>query len=458
MEDGLWGIALLDAAAREATLFAGIWFLVGALDDLAVDLLYAAGRLRRRSAGVPMDAAVSGSFAVFIPAWDEVAVIGLMLRAALARFDWPDYRLYVGTYPNDRATIAAVAGVAEADARVRLVIGERPGPTTKADCLNTLWRALLRDEAAGEPVRAIVLHDAEDVVHPAEFRVFAHYLEHGDAVQLPVLPLRHRASRLVSGHYIDEFCEAHGKTLPVRQALGAGLPFAGVGCAISREMLGRVARSRGGAPFDAGSLTEDYELGLTIAAMGGRTLFARVPERPGGPPVAVRAYFPATVRRAVRQKARWLAGIALMGWDRIGWSADGSWREHWMRVRDRRATLAMPVLAVAYCALLLWVMAAAAHLAVASPEKPLTPGITLLIAANLVLLAWRLAIRALFTGRAYGWSEALLSLPRALVSNAIALLAARRAALLYLRALRGGGVQWEKTAHQFPEDLEIATA
>jgi hypothetical protein len=41
-------IAAIDAAAREATLFAAIWFLVGGLDDLAVDLLYLARRARAR--------------------------------------------------------------------------------------------------------------------------------------------------------------------------------------------------------------------------------------------------------------------------------------------------------------------------------------------------------------------------------------------------------------------------
>ena len=88
-----------------------------------------------------------------------------MLRTTLARLDHPAFRIFVGCYPNDRA----VADVAAGDVRVVLVIGERPGPTTKADCLNNLWNALTR---ASEPADAIVLHDAEDVVHPAELRLF----------------------------------------------------------------------------------------------------------------------------------------------------------------------------------------------------------------------------------------------------------------------------------------------
>ena len=71
--------------------------------------------------------------------------------------------------PTIAATIDAVAAVAERDARVRLVIGTRDGPTTKADCLNTLVARAAPRRRAGRrsPTKAIVLHDAEDVVHAA---------------------------------------------------------------------------------------------------------------------------------------------------------------------------------------------------------------------------------------------------------------------------------------------------
>lgn len=211
-------IAVLDALMREATLFAGVWFLVGGLDDLMVDLVFAArgarawGRtwLHGPDARAALPATPPpGRIAVFVPAWHEESVIGRMLRSALARFDHPDYRIYVGTYPNDPATVTAVAQVAEEDNRVRLVIGNKPGGTTKAHCLNTLWRALLRDEAVDGDVTAVVLHDAEDVVDPLELRLFADRLVRFDAVQLPVMPLRAKGSPFVSGHYCDEFAEPH---------------------------------------------------------------------------------------------------------------------------------------------------------------------------------------------------------------------------------------------------------
>lgn len=452
MGEGL--IIAIDAVAREMTLFAALWFVVAGLDDLLVDLIYFLQRLRRRGARLPaLEGPVPpGRIVVFVPAWDESAVIGAMLRAALARFDHPDYRIYVGAYPNDPATIAAVAEVALEDARIRLVIGSRPGGTTKADCLNTLWRALLRDEATeGFTASAVALHDAEDVVHPLELRAYAHGLAVHAAVQLPVLPLAHAHSRFFAGHYLDEFAEAHGRALVVRQAVGAGLPFAGVGCAIRRAVLERLAASRGGVPFDAESLVEDYELGLTLAAMGVPAQLIWIAEVPGGPPVAVRAYFPATLDAAVRQKARWMIGIALAGWDRTGW---GGWRQvgdNWMRMRDRRATLEIPVLALAYLSVLVWAASFGAHLLAGT--SPVAPSLLtqVVLWVNLGLLAWRLAVRAAFVRRAYGWREALWAIPRVLSSNAVALLAARRALFAYVRMLCGAPPRWDKTAHQFPD-------
>jgi adsorption protein B len=54
---------------------------------------------------------------------------------------WPhaDLRLYVGCHRNDPATLAAVMRCAT-DPRLRIVVHDRGGPTTKADCLNRLYR------------------------------------------------------------------------------------------------------------------------------------------------------------------------------------------------------------------------------------------------------------------------------------------------------------------------------
>ena len=86
-----------------------------------------------------------------------------------------------------------------------------------------------------------MLHDAEDLVHPLELRLFDRLVERAALVQLPVLPLPDPRSRWISGHYADEFAESHIKELVVREAVGAAIPLAGVGCAIERGALDRLA-------------------------------------------------------------------------------------------------------------------------------------------------------------------------------------------------------------------------
>lgn len=452
-EIALWW---LDATVRELTLFAAVGFLIGGVDDLLIDVVWLYHRLRygstRRSLANLPHPEDARRLAVFVPAWDEAAVIGPMLRTALARFDHPCFRIYVGCYPNDPVTSGIVAELAAQDSRVRLVIATRAGPTTKADNLNEMWRALRHDDAVhGETTLAVVLHDAEDVVHPLELMVFDALISRYQLVQIPVLPLVDRRARLVSGHYADEFAESHGRHMALRAALGAGLPLSGVGCAISVAVLAAMEDAYG-APFDEDSLTEDYELGLRAAALGYRPCFARV-EDWAGRLVAVRAFFPATVEAAVRQKGRWMTGIALAGWDRIGWARVPHLADHWMRMRDRRGPLAVIVLAAAYLAIVGWGAAALAHTVLGLPLPDISEGMRLLLTVNLVLLIWRLGWRVASTGRAYDWHEALWAVPRAIVGNVISMLAAIRAAAQYVRMLSGSPPRWDKTVHVFPEEL-----
>ncbi|HEX8309143.1 MAG TPA: glycosyl transferase family protein [Allosphingosinicella sp.] len=443
----------VDFIMREAALFAATGFLILGLGDLAVDLLWAAHRIRLLGEPVPALADLApparpGRLAVFLPAWDEAAVIGDMLREAVSAWGEGDWRLYVGTYSNDPSTTAAAAAVASVEPRVRIVTGGDPGPTTKADCLNRLWSALLADEAEeGRRVKAVVLHDAEDVVHPAELRLFDCLVERFDLVQLPVLPLIHPDSRWLGGHYADEFAESHGKEMVVRNALGAGLPSAGVGCAFEREALGRLAAGRGGLPFDSDSLTEDYELGLRLAEAGARRAFVRI-AGDDGEIVAIREYFPGTLGASVRQKARWMTGIALSGWDRLGWS--GGFAERWMRLRDRQSLLAAILLCAGYLALASWLVLKAWQGAGGEGPAPLPAFLSAVVTVNLALVGWRLAIRAGFTASAHGWSEGLRAVPRTAVGNVVAILAAASALSRYRALRRGGRPRWDKTAHIFP--------
>ena len=441
-------------------LFAAFGFVIGGIDDVIIDCIWIARSVCRRMTvyrhndrahvETLIQPKAPGRIIVFVAAWDESAVIGRMIDHAVRTFDHPDYRIYVGCYPNDPATLQAVKAVKSP--HVRAVVGDVPGPTTKADCLNMLWRALRSDEQVeGFRAKAVALHDAEDIVHSAELRLFDALIERFALIQLPVLPLPDPQSRWISGHYNDEFAEAHGKTLVVREAIGAAIPAAGVGCAFSRDLLAQLAEARGGEPFDRDSLTEDYEIGLRLAECDLRAAFVRLPSGRRATMVGVRAHFPATLEAAVRQKSRWITGIALAGWDRLGWQ--GGWAESWMRLHDRRALLGAVVLLAGYAALVMTTGLWAAHLIIGTARPVTTPVLDILLSVSASILVWRLGMRCAFVTYAYGWREGLRAVPRAVIGNVIAIMAARRAVGLYIRMRTDGVVRWDKTAHAFPDTM-----
>ena len=449
---------ILTELTAELALFAAAGFLLFAIDDLTVDLIYflRAGwrsatvysRFPRAFAGTLPTPMRPGWLAVLIPAWDEAAVIAPMLRATLERFDHRDYRLFVGHYRNDPATQAAIDSVR--DPRIVAVEVDADGPTTKADCLNRLYASLIAYEAAiRRPAKAVVLHDAEDVVHPLELKLFDRLVERAGAVQLPIVPLIDTDSQWVAGHYADEFAEAHMKELVVREAVGAAIPLAGVGCAIERVALARLAARHDGSPFAGSSMTEDYELGLRLGAIGVKTMFVRIPAEPGSRAVvASRGHFPATIGAAIRQKARWIGGIAFAGWDQLGWR--GGIGERWMRMRDRRGPLAALLLLAGYISAFLWAQVALANALGAPVEVPVSPALATLLQVNAWLLCWRLFMRFAFTTAAFGPLQGLRAIPRTVVANWVAVFAAYRAMIIHDG---GGAKRWDKTHHIFPTEL-----
>ena len=450
----IWFLAV---AQHELLLFALVWMVIGMVDETAVDLLWLGLRLFRGGSPViePDDRRVrlSGPVAVLIPAWHEAEVIGATINHLLKAWPQREYRLYVGCYCNDPATIGAVIAAAGGDARLRLVVHPRLGPTTKADCLNRLYGAVIDDEARiGRHYRGVVLHDAEDMVHPMGLDLIDRSWAEADFVQLPVRPELPPGGGWVAAHYADEFAESHAKAMVLRDSLGVSLPAAGVGCGFTREILEKIGAIRREAgeigPFAADCLTEDYELGVMIARLGGRARFLRRRDVHGGL-IATRSYFPATLPEAVRQKTRWLHGIAFQGWDRLGWH--GGPLEWWMTMRDRKGPLVALVLAAAY--LLLCVDAALALLRLTMhghgvPLPPPSPALQWLLRLSFAGLVWRLLFRTVFTANEYGRAEALPALARLPLGNIIAIMAGRRALAAYIASLAGAAIHWDKTAHR----------
>jgi len=466
-----WVIPLfsfLESVRLELLLFAAFWFVVGAIDELAIDLAWfwmlLTGKGRSERLNKPADAELRGPIALFVPAWREARVIAPMLRLALTRWPHRDLRIYAGCYINDPDTRAAIEAGGSGDPRLTVVVNEVPGPTTKGQCLNRLYREMLADEARlGMRYRAVLLHDAEDLVHPDALSVIDRALDDADFVQIPVRPELQGRSPWIGNHYADEFTEGHAREMIVRGWLGAGLPAAGVGCAFSRDALDHVAQLRGhgvaGDPFDPLAMTEDYELGMLIGrrgawpgGKGGRFLRMRAHD---GSLIATRAYFPGRLGAAVRQKARWVHGIAFDGWDQLGWS----WRpvELWMRLRDRRGPLVALVLAAAYLLIaltgVLWLADAMGWYRAGT----LPTIVYWVLIATTLAFVWRAVIRGILVGREYGWVEGLAAILRIPVGNVIAIISTRVALFRYAATFLGRPARWDKTEHdRHPGEAEAS--
>lgn len=446
----------LAVVQNELLLFAAVFFLIGFIDDFLIDAywiwLKVTGRAKTKTIdGEAMATApLAGDAAIFVPAWNESQVIGDTIAHMLAAWPQERLRLYVGIYKNDPKTLDAAMGAAGGDPRLRLVVFDREGPSTKADCLNRLYEALQNDERRYQRLaRMVVFHDAEDMVDPAALAVLDREIGEADFVQLPVLPMAQRRSPFLGSHYCEEFAEAHGKTMVVRNALGAALPGAGVGCAIAREALDHMAsRNDEGHPFNAGSLTEDYELGIELAHFDARWSFIRS-RHANGDLVATRAYFPAQLHTVVKQKTRWIHGIALQGWDRLGWTTGRALKlpEVWMRMHDRRGPISALVLLAGYFVLALSALGWAAGGWGAGAEVEIAPFVQTLLLIDFCAFAWRGMMRFAFTAREYGFAQGLLAFVRIPITNIISIMAGRRAVTAYVGTLMGKAVRWDKTPH-----------
>lgn len=451
-------------AGQEFLLFAAIGILLIGLDDFLFDLLWLITRRKHKKLVIPLrpqggasDGGVDGPLAIFLPAWDEQDVLADTLLHMLGAWDGEDFCIYLGCYPNDQRTILSVSHLLSKDSRLRLVVADRDGPTTKGHNLNQMWGALGADErATGRRYAGVILHDAEDIVHPQELSVYRRMLADHSMVQIPVQAIIPAGGLWVAGHYADEFSEAHRKELPLRSALGLPIPSAGVGCALSRDAVTLLAMERDGLPFRPDSLTEDYEIGILIGTYGLSAAFvdARTDD---GSPIVSRGEFPGNLAASVRQKARWVTGIALAGWGHLGWpplpaltARTGKWATflgYWMLWRDRRGPLAAVVILAGYTALCLLLLHMMGRSLLGWHDAAWGGVMALLLSINAMLLAWRLMWRMLFTAQVHGWRQGLWALPRALVANVVAILASAQAVRNYMRMIRSGQVVWAKTHH-----------
>lgn len=435
----------------------GLYLLVSGLDDLAIDAC-SLWRKLFRSPSPPPSGLPDPSIAVYIPLWQEAEVIGPMLDHNLAAIDYRDYEVFVGVYRNDTATRAAVLALTRRHPRIHLAEVPHDGPTSKADCLNWIrQRMLLHEEQRGCRFDLVVMHDAEDLIHPQSFRRIGQYAAAYDMIQVPVLALPTAPLEWTHGVYCDDFAESQGKDLETRVRLGGFLPGCGVGTAFRREALDKLAEASQNCIFNPASLTEDYDNGLRMFRLGCRQ--AMLPLEPaGGSLMATREFFPRNAAQAIRQRCRWVTGNALQSWERFGWGRDlpKPWVQRWFLWRDRKGVWGNPLSLL--CNLLLaygvasWCANTATH-----REWPLrtlvhsTPGMLGLLTMNASLLAARLAVRTTAVARIYGIVFALGVPVRMLWGNWINTAATLSALRLWTRhCWKHEPLRWLKTEHCYP--------
>jgi adsorption protein B len=302
----------------------------------------------------------------------------------------------------------------------------------------------IHEERSGERFDLVVIHDAEDLIHPESLWWANYYAQDAAMVQIPVLPLATPALELIHGVYCDEFAAFQIKEMPARQYLGGFLPSCGVGTAFRRDALDRLAAQNQNRVFEPRCLTEDYEIGFRLRRLGCRTVFVPVRYAQGGV-MATREYFPRDFRAAVRQRTRWMMGITLQSWELHGWRETLA-HVYWFW-RDRKGllgSLVSPVINLffVYSLICRWLGLAAS-----------TPPFWLIVTfwSTMALQAVEVSIKALCSARIYGWRFAAAIPLRIVAGNCVNFVAAVWAISRYAGArIRRRPLVWLKTDHLYP--------
>lgn len=468
-------------------ILVAVIFFISGLDDFFVDLYYLCRTFYRKLFIIPkytplteeqLKRAVEKPLCVMIPAWDESTIIRQMIENFLKTVQYSNYYIFIGCYANDPATRNEIDKVRSLFKNVERIVCPKDGPTNKSDCLNWVYQGVkLFEKEHGIEFAGYVLHDAEDIPHPLSLKLYNYLLPRKDMIQLPVFPLEQQWYKFTTGHYKDEFAENHYKDLVVREIFSKHVPCAGVGCAFSRKALDAIAQHYNNQIFNIDSLTEDYDLSFRIQSLGMKQVFVRqaiervtttqsfwtrkTKQKKVKEFIATREYFPATFMASVRQKSRWVVGIALQGWKNLQWR--GPLAIKYVLFRDRKSLITNQANALGYLVVFsiiaLWLTNRF------YPESYRYPGIIdtnswvwYLILIDTFFMVQRLNMRAYCVKQIYGWRQALLSVPRQIWSNVINFFAVMRSLYLYANyLLTGTMIRWDKTHHVFPSEAELKT-
>lgn len=152
---------------------------------------------------------------MMIPCWDESAVIRRMLENTLKSVNYANYIIFVGTYPNDPATQREVDLVRQAYGNVERIITPKDGPTSKADCLNWLYKGIqVYEEDNNTRFDIFLMDDSEDIIHPLVLKLCNYVIPKLDMIQLPVHPMPRHWTDFTGNH--DDLLELEAYYLIAR--------------------------------------------------------------------------------------------------------------------------------------------------------------------------------------------------------------------------------------------------
>ncbi len=395
--------------------------------------------------------------AIMIACWDEAEIIYDNLKRTCENLKYSNYKIFVGTYPNDKETQAAVDRACLECPHVFNIVVDHEGPTTKSDNLNSIWKGIKKYEAEHKTKFEIfAIHDAEDDIPAFGLAVFNHLIPRKSVVQLPVLPKSVRWRNIVEATYMDEFAFNHLITLRTREWLAHSIPTAGVGCAFSREFMEYADKSNDHkGPLGLETLTEDYELSLLNAQFKGEEMFfdslletdneddKLIDHIP-----AVRSNFPRKLGRAIVQRSRWILGITLQGTKHLGWRGNFSFR--YMLFRDRKALITNIINLIGTAYLLLFILDMFVFKEIRIEKFSLLDKkvINYAIYFNLASMFILMGIRVVTVSIIYGIIHGVMSVPRILFGNIINGIASLRAIKIYRSTMKQNVLpRWEKTTH-----------
>jgi bacteriophage N4 adsorption protein B len=422
---------------------------LSSLDDLVTDFL-ACGIIRRKVPPSLTDPTAIPTTAIFVAHWHEENVLARMVEGNLARIPFPQVSFCLGVYPNDIGTRdVALALAEEFPDRVRVVINSLPGPTSKGQMLNEMFKQVFTAENAPE---LVIMHDSEGIIDPRTFGVYVPYAQDGyDFIQVPVFSLNSTDRSRVAATYMDEFAEWYTLEMIVRDALGAMIPSAGVGTGMTRHLLQHFVRTRGHVLAN-GCVTEDYILGVEAKRNGFRAAFAAISadERVGVNFVATREFFPKTLAASIKQKTRWVFGINFEEMQKLGWEGDLCDKYFFMRDRKGMITNFLPPISLVF---LLLVIFGALDMSTFPIEWE--PLLVASMTVNLAALFLRYFIRLSACKQVYGVLDPIGVTVRWLVALYINMVAVWRAWKTYIgeSGFATKPIVWSKTTHELPDDF-----